>query len=158
MYIHMGSGGGIGTDLDELALLRGGAGADDAVAEAEPGGRHLERALPGRRLRRNGREEAGQDGPGQNGGHGVAPAEDQSVVGLLRGRAVAARRRLPRGVRLWEAQEEAGQRRGGCGCGRSHGYPTDPIGAVEECGCAPMDKACVKELRFVIFRWTGGDD
>lgn len=51
-----------GTDLDELALLGGGAGSHDAVAEGEPRRRHLEWALPAalHGLRRGDEEEAGE--------------------------------------------------------------------------------------------------
>jgi hypothetical protein len=97
--------------LDELALLGGGAGAHDAVAEAEPGGGHRERALPRRGLRRR-RE---QDGPGQHCGHGLAPAEDERA-GVLGG---GAGRRVCRSVGVGKAEEDAGQRRGG----GSHGCP-----------------------------------
>jgi len=110
--------------LDELALLGGGAGADDAVAEGEPGRRHLERALPAvRGLRRRGEEGegAGEHGAGQHRGHSLAPA-DQDEAGAGAGALgdIRARRRgrgagVPRGAGLREAEEEAGQRRRGGG-------------------------------------------
>lgn len=106
------------TDLDELALLGGGAGADDAVAEGEPGRGHLKRALTSVRRRRGEEgEEAGEHTGGQHGGRGLAPAEDEAPdAGGLRGRGA----RVPRGAGLREAEEEAGQRRRGRGR-RGHG-------------------------------------
>jgi len=111
-----------GADPDELSLLGGGAGADDAVAEGEPGRRHLQRALPTvRGSRRRGEHEAGEDGGRQHVDRGLAPPEDEAGVLLARrrGRGGAG---VPRGAWLREAdEEEAGQRRSGRGRGRSHG-------------------------------------
>jgi hypothetical protein len=105
-------------------------GADDAVAESEPRGRHLERALPRRGLRSR-REHAGQ--------HGFTPAEDRSSWWRPCHGCRAT------GVRLGDAEEEAGQRRGGGGC-PAQLYSTGWIGAVEaESRRAPIAPAIAVE-------------
>lgn len=128
-------------------MLGGGAGADDAVAEGETVGRHLERALAAGRFRRRG-EHAGEDGCGQHGGHGLAPAEGDdggAVLGGHGGAGVPARRRHGKfHAGVWEAEQETGQRRGGGGGGGggggSHGLPAPSSAAASVHSKAPQTR------------------